>query len=68
MGIRKLRRWEVFGDEGFGECRASDIGFELDFGVKLKTRLSPGRIVVWAAQGACLVRAKVRAQGMLGNV
>jgi len=24
MGIRKLRRWEVFGGEGFGACRARD--------------------------------------------
>lgn len=27
VGIRKLSEWKVFGDEGFGECRARDIGF-----------------------------------------
>ena len=27
VGIRKLGQREVFGDEGFGECRAHDIGF-----------------------------------------
>jgi len=27
VGIRKLRWWKVFGDEGFGDCRAHDIGF-----------------------------------------
>jgi len=26
VGIRELRWWEVFGGEGFGECRAHDIG------------------------------------------
>ena len=30
--------------------------------IKLETRLSPGRVVVCLAQGACLVRAKVRVQ------
>jgi len=33
---------------------------EGDRGIKLRTRLSPGRVMVWLAQGACLVRAKVR--------
>lgn len=30
VGIRKLERWKVFSDEGFGECRARDIGVLLD--------------------------------------
>ncbi len=32
---------------------------EGDRGIKLRTRLSPDRVMVWVAQGACLVRAKV---------
>ena len=39
------------------------LGFEPESGVKSKTRLSPGRVMVCPAQGACIVRAKVRVQG-----
>jgi hypothetical protein len=37
-------------------------------GVKSKTRLSPGRVMVCLAQGACLIRAKVWVQGCLKSV
>ena len=33
--------------------------------VKLRTRLSPGRVMVWLVQGACLIRAKVRSKVFL---
>jgi len=49
-------------DFGAGLVENCDVAIlnRVNRGVKLRTRLSPGTVIVWLAQGACLVRGKVQ--------